>query len=121
MADIPSLIRRLIAGPITSALGGLRVPNVQWTPIVGRDMYGPTYASAPTKVTALVEEVSENVASMDGTMKLSSLKLTFFGPVDIHEGDLITLKGRTTTVVKVGGLLDPEGDPYLPEVWTGRT
>lgn len=115
---LPDIIRGLIAGPVTSVTGGLRTQVVH-TPMTGRGTYGPTYGSPVTRL-ALVEHVGQVVASADGTEKLSTAKFTFYEQITINEGDRLTVNGVTTTVVKVGGLLDETGKPYLPEAWTGK-
>lgn len=111
-------IRGLIAGPVVSIAGPFRA-DISITPQTGRTASGPTYGT-PYPSKAMVENVSEQVASLDGTVKVSSAKFTFFEQIDIKEGDRITLNGVTTAVVKVGGLLDETGKPYLPEAWTGK-
>lgn len=83
-------------------------------------MYGPTYGT-PFDAQAIVENVSENVASSGGTQRVSSAKFTFLEAIEIHEGDKITLNGVTTAVIKVAGPLDENGDPYVPEAWVGKT
>lgn len=114
---LPDLIRSAV-GTAERVAGPLRA-TVQHTAITGRDAYGPTYG-APMPRLFLVEAVGEVVASADGTQKLSASKFTALEPLTIHEGDRLTLNGVTTTVIKVGGLLDPDGVPYMPEAWTGK-
>jgi hypothetical protein len=116
--SLPDLVRSLIAGPVVSLAGPFRV-TISITPMTGRSTYGPTYGT-PFSADALVENSSESIASADGTVKVSTAKFTFFEQLEIHEGDRITLNGVTTTVVKVAGLLDETGAPYLPEAWTGK-
>lgn len=113
------LIRSLIAGPVVSIAGPLRT-TVGHTAMTGRGAYGPTYEATPTEREAIVENVSELVTSADGTQKISTAKFTFFEQIPIKEGDRLTLNGVTTNVVKVAGLLDETGVPYLPEAWTGK-
>lgn len=116
---LPDLVKSLIAGPVTGITGGFRA-QVGHTKMTGRGTYGPTYEASPTNRLALVEMTSENVAGQDGVTKLSTSKYTFYEQIDIKEGDRLTVNGVTTTVIKVGGLLDPQGKPYLPEAWTGK-
>jgi hypothetical protein len=115
---LPDLVRSMISGPVTSIAGPFRT-TILHIPQTGRGTYGPTYGD-PVPRLALVEQVSETVTSADGTDKVSTSKFTFFEPVPIKEGDRITLNGVTTNVVKVGGLLDETGKPYVPEAWTGK-
>lgn len=131
---LPDLVRNLIAGPVVSLAGPFRA-EVLITQMIGRNTYGPIYAEEPSLALALVESTTEQVTTADGSGKLSTSKFTFFeqepmtdqrtppspgGRTTVHEGDKITLNGLTTTVIKVGGLLDETGKPYIPEVWTGK-
>jgi hypothetical protein len=120
MPDFSGLIRGLVKNVAKPLTESVRVPDILWTPMIGRDQYGPKHATKPTKVSAMVESTSETVATENGTLRLSSMKFTFFDPINIREGDWLTLNDRKMTVIKVGGLLDPDGKPYLPEAWTGR-
>lgn len=115
---LPDIIRSAIA-TVEGIAGPLRA-TVLLTSVTGRTAYGPTYGD-PVEQLALVEQVGETVASADGTEKLSTSKFTFFEPLEIHEGDRLAVNGVTTTVIKVGGLLDPDGVPYMPEAWTGKS
>lgn len=114
---LPDIIRSAVA-TVERIAGPLRA-TVLHSSVTGRNTYGPTYGT-PAPQLALIEQVGETVASADGTERLSTSKFTFFEPLVIHEGDRLTLNGVTTTVIKVGGLLDPDGAPYLPEAWTGK-
>lgn len=116
---LPDLVRGLIAGPVTSIAGGFRA-SVGLNKMIGRDAYGPKYDPTTIPLEALVELDSEQVAAQDGTQKVSSAHFTFYGPVNIAEGDHLTVNGIVMTIVKVGGLLDETGKPYLPEAWTGK-
>jgi len=111
-------IRAAIAGPVVKIAGPLRTA-ITITPRTGRDIHGPTYGT-PRAAKALVENTSMMVTAADGTQKLSTAKFTFFEREVIAEGDRITLNGVTTNVVKIGGLLDETGIPYLPQAWTGK-
>lgn len=115
---LPDLVKRVISGPVTSIAGPFRA----WTtitPMTGRGTKGPIYGT-PFRKKALVEEVSQTVTSQDGTEKISTSHFTYFEQFTLNEGDRITLNGIQTNVIKVGGLLDPDGKPYLPEAWTGK-
>lgn len=114
---LPDIIRNAVA-TVERVAGPLRA-EVFLTRVTGRNAYGPTYG-APVAQVALVEAVGEVVASADGTQKVSASKFTFFEPIAIHEGDRLTVNAVTTTVIKVGGVLDPDGVPYMPEAWTGK-
>lgn len=116
--SIPDIIRGAVAGPVTEILGEMRTP-ITILPQTGRTAKGPVYGTAYA-AQALVENTSEQVTSADGTVRVSAAKFTFFEQLEIHEGDRITLNGVTTTVVKVGGLLDETGKSYVPEAWVGR-
>lgn len=118
MAGFADLIKTLINDVAKPLTNDLRTP-VLWTKQTGRTAYGPIYG-LPSKQTALIEAAGETVASADGTEKVSSSKFTFFDPITIAEGDRLTVNGVTATVIKVGGLLDPDGKPYLPQAWTGK-
>lgn len=116
--SLMDLARNLIAGPGVSLAGPMRTP-IQVIPVTGRTAKGPTYGD-PEDDVALVENVSQMVVDATGTSsQLSTAKFTFLEPRAIKEGDRIVLNGVTSTVVKVGGLLDENGVPYVPEVWTG--
>lgn len=115
---IPDTIRSLIAGPVVAVFGPMRTP-IQVVRVTGRDTYGPTYGD-PEDDEALVENISESVAGTDGVETVSGAKFTFFKQRAIAEEDQIILNGVTLTVIKVGGLLDETGVPYLPEAWTGK-
>lgn len=112
------IINKAIAGPITKIAGPLRAELLH-TPITGSSVSGPTYGS-PVPRKALIEYGSEQVASLDGTVHVSNAHFTFFEKFTLTEGDILTLNGRDMTVVKVAGLLDPNGVPYLPEAYTGQ-
>jgi hypothetical protein len=115
---ISDIIKSVIAGPVTNIVGPMRTPVVHRA-VIGRTATGPIYGD-PVNREALVEEVSETVTSEDGTEKTSSSKFTFFEQFTIKEGDRLILKGVTRNVIKSGGLLDPDGVPYVPIVWTGK-
>jgi hypothetical protein len=118
--SLPDTVRNIIAGPVLAIAGPFRA-DIVITPIIeGSDMYGPTYGD-PFDAQALVENVSEAVTSANGTSRVSAAKFTFLDRLVVNEGDLITLNGVTTAVVKIGGLLDETGVPYVPEAWTGKT
>jgi len=114
---LPDIIRRAVA-TVEGIAGPLRA-RVLLPRVTGRNAYGPTYGT-PEPQLAMVEQVGQTVASQDGTEKLSTSKFTFFEPVVIHEGDRLTLNGVTTTVIKVEGLLDPDGVPYMAVALTGK-
>lgn len=114
---LPDLVRNLIAGPVTSVAGPFRAP-IQVIPLTGRNAKGPTYG-APEDDEAIVENVSQVVVDAGGNEKVSSAKFTFFEQRPIKPGDHIILNGKESLVIKVGGLLDETGAPYLPEAWTG--
>lgn len=116
--SLPDLIRSLIAGPVEGIAGQFRA-TITITPLTGSGMYGPTYGS-PFSAEAIVENVSELVASASGTNRVSAAKFTFLERMTIAEGDRITLNGVTTVVIKVAGPLDETGVPYAPEAWTGK-
>ena len=117
---IPDLIRSLIAGPVVGIAGPLRTSVLLYRVVSGHDEYGPAHDTVPIEHEALVEEISENVAGQDGTIKVSSTKFTFFSHVDVAEGDIIELSGVQSTIIKVGGLLDERAQKYITEVWTGK-
>lgn len=116
--SLPDLVRSLVAGPVTAIAGPFRA-TITITPQTGRTTFGPIYGS-PYPALALVEATSEQISSADGTTKVSASKYTFFEQLEIKEGDRITINGVTTAVIKVGGLLDERGKPYLPVAWTGK-
>jgi hypothetical protein len=115
---LPDLVKSMIANVVVPVAGPFRAP-IQVVPMTGRTAKGPVYGP-PEDDVALVENVSETVLDASGTEQVSNAKFTFFTPRPIKEGDRIVLNGVTTAVVKVGGLLDDTGVPYLPEAWTGR-
>lgn len=117
--SLPDTVRNIIAGPVLSIAGPFRA-DIVVTPITGSTMYGPTYGT-PFAAQALVENISESVTSANGTQRVSAAKYTFLEPIEIQEGDKITLNGVTTAVIKIGGQLDETGVPYVPEAWTGKT
>jgi hypothetical protein len=114
---LPDLIRRALA--TAEAVAGPLRATVLHTPLTGRGTYGPTYGT-PVDRLFLVEAVGQVVASADGTQHVSSSKFTALDPFPMSEGDRLTLNGVTATVIKVGGLLDPDGQPYAPQAWTGK-
>lgn len=116
--SIPDTIRGVIAGPVKNILGPMRA-TIQVRPRIGRSVSGPVYGDLYT-TQALVEQTSEEVTGADGTTHVSTAKFTFFEQLEINEGDRIILNGVETAVIKVGGLLDEKGKPYLPEAWTGK-
>lgn len=114
---LPDLIKSLIAGPITKVFGPFRA-EVLVASMIDQGETGPVH-DTPVPRLALVDLTSEQVMSQDGTVSVSKAKFTFFEAFGIKEGDEITLNGKVSRVVKVGGLLDPDGEPYIPEAWTG--
>ncbi len=115
--SLPDVVKALIAGPITTVLGPFRA-EVLVAPMVDQGETGPIH-DTPVPRLALVELLSEEVMSQDGTVSVSKAKFTFFDEFGIKEGDEITLNGKVSRVVKIGGTLDPDGKPYVPEAWTG--
>jgi hypothetical protein len=118
MGELTDLVHSMVAGPITEIAGQFRA-SIEIAPRTGRDRYGPTYGDF-VSAEALVEMTSETVMGSDGTERVSGSKLTFFGPTTIVEGDRVRLNGVVSDVIKIGGLLDPTGVPYVPEAWLGK-
>jgi len=118
MANFPALIRGLIAN-VAAPLVGPMLTGIEISRVTGTTVSGPTYGPFEPDE-ALVEATNQVVASANGTEKVSVSKFTFFTQRPIREGDRIRLNGVITSVIKVGGLLDETGKPYLPEAWTGK-
>jgi hypothetical protein len=118
MPDFAALIKKLVGGVATDLTDSLRT-EIQHVPQTGSGRYGPEYGE-PVLREALIIAKSETVASADGTEKVSSSHFTFFEQFTLKEGDRFILNGVTMNVIKVGGLLDPDGVPYIPEAWTGK-
>jgi hypothetical protein len=122
--DLPSLVRKVIDGPVKKNLGSMRT-EVFHSALGEPGVYGPTYGE-PVKRLAMVESTSQLVTKADGTDAVSIAKYTFLEPIAIKEGDRLTFNGITADVVKVSGVMDPDPTnkykrPYLPEAWTGRS
>lgn len=115
---LPELVISLLQNVVEPIAGPFRM-TIQLSKVTGRNAYGPTYGPEEP-IQAVVEAVSQTVTSADGTEKTSADKLTFLGPIDIDEGDRVKINGVQKTIIKVGGPLRPDGQPYAPEAWTGR-
>lgn len=117
--DIPSLINN-VAMPVIRRVAGSARAIVRHEPTVGRDTYGPKYGDIILRE-AIVEALTEPVASADGTERLSSAKLTFLEGIVVEERDRFTLpNGDQANVIKRGGLMRPDGIFYVTEVWLGK-
>ncbi len=109
---------------IRRVAGGLRT-DVTHVPMTDRDAYGPVYLEEGVPMQALVEHVSQSIRLPDGAESVATLKLTFFEPVEIKEADRFDAPDGAGNVVRltvqsVKALLDPDGWPYMVEVWLGE-
>lgn len=116
--SLPDLVRELIAGPVQDIAGEFRM-TVQHIVLTGSGTYGPTYADA-VNVEAVVSNKPEVVTSQNGTERVAASKLQFLEQYPIKEGDRVIVNGVTSTVIKVGAVLDENGQPYAPVAWTGK-
>jgi hypothetical protein len=115
--NLADLIRNGIAQAADVA-GELRAEVIH-TPATGEGTYAATSGDPVTRL-ALVEDEIKPVRMGDGIDRLSMAHLTFLEPVTVTEHDTFTLpNGRTWPVLRSKALLDPNGEPYMTEVWLG--
>lgn len=115
--DIPALIRKGLAAA-KSATASMPI-TVMHYPRNVRTPSGVTYG-APTERQAIVEETAKGIAQPDGTVAMSDVKLTILETVTVLDRDKFGLPdGRVLNEMQHKSLLDPDGQPYMAEVWIG--
>lgn len=123
MAIRPDVIRRVIS-VAEAQTRELRMPVTQ-IPMIGRNEFGPVFGDPVELVgdqSALVEQIGEGVPTASGQEQVTRSKLTFFFPLVVTDRDRFRIGDSLDEwpVMKVQSLLDPDGLPYMVEVWLGE-
>ena len=104
---------RKIAGPLRA--------HVKHQKLLGRTATGIVLDTPGVPLLALVEDIGETIVTIDGIDTMMSTKLTFMEPLVVTAEDHFVLpNGSVETVMKHESLLDPQGLPYMTEVWLGN-
>lgn len=105
---------RKVAGPLRA--------TVFHQTLLARTATGIRLNVPGTERLALIEEVGETIVGADGVDTMARTKLTFMEPVVVldNEERFSLPDGSIETVMKHQSLLDPQGQPYMTEVWLGN-
>ena len=120
--NIPAIVHAAVA--TANRLTKSTQPTIKHRMTIGVDVEGPLLQTPEQAVTreGIVEDMGEEVMSETGIEALATSKITFLEPVPIQLSDLFILPdGTTGNIIRRGGLLDGDGQPYYREVFVGRT